>query len=86
MDNHAHHQVGLFASSAGTAVLWTIDQLRQHGPSWSLVPPIFVALAGLVGAINGAVNDRHRRRVELAKLSARSKTGFSFDQLEARGN
>lgn len=85
MENHSHGQFSLFATSSGASVFWIFDQLWRNGPSWSLVPAIVVAVTGLVGALNAAANDRHKRRVERLQLEARLNR-FSFDQLEAKGH
>jgi hypothetical protein len=52
----------LFATSAAGAVWWTVDVLYRLGPSWSVVPPILIGAASLIGAIGGYQNDRQKRR------------------------
>jgi len=69
--------------------LWSaLVQFRALGPSWSVVPPLLVGLAGFVGAVNAALNDRHRRACERAdrELERQGRRAFSFDQLEGGRN
>jgi len=72
------HQTGLFATSSVGALWWVADVLYRHGPTWSVVPPILIGVASLLGAIRGYQNDcqarRHaeeRHRAALASLKAR---------------
>lgn len=71
----AHQTTSLFATSAAGAGWWLLDQLYQHGPSWQLIPPLFIGAASLLGAVrsslDGAQQRRHaeeRHRAELAAL------------------
>ena len=73
----ARHPTTLFATSAASAGAWLLDSLYRYGPSWSLVPPILLALASVLGAVrsyqDGAQARRHadaRLRAELAAGSA----------------
>jgi len=67
---HPHSHTGLFgAISAGS--LWQfLIGLRNHAPSWELVPPLLIGLVGLFGVVNTCLNDRHRRAVERIRLDA----------------
>lgn len=67
---HAQTQTALFGSISLGSGWQILISLRSHAPSWELVPPLLVGLIGLVGALNTAVNDWHRRRQERARLDA----------------
>jgi hypothetical protein len=43
-------QFATSATSAGSALSWSLYQVSQHGPGWSLVPPILLSAASLYGA------------------------------------
>jgi hypothetical protein len=71
----APQQTGLFASSSLGSFWWVADVLYRHGPTWSVVPPILIGLATLVGAVRGYQNDRQvrkhaeeRHRAEMAEV------------------
>lgn len=86
MHDHAaqpHAVVGIFGTSAGGAIWWVMDELHRHGPSWSLVPPILLALASLVGAAHTFAEGRHRRRLEAEDRSRRWRLP-TYDQIEGR--
>lgn len=60
--NEIPHQTGLFATSSLGSFWWVADVLYRHGPTWSVVPPILIGCASLIGAIRGYQNDRQARR------------------------
>jgi hypothetical protein len=60
--NDAPHQTNLFATSALGSFWWVADVLYRHGPTWSVVPPILIGTASLIGAIRGYQNERQSRR------------------------
>lgn len=65
--------------TAITSIGWTIDHLRQYAPSWSLVPPLLIALTGLIGALNSyrtGMQDR-RHKEELHRLQLKTKDTFA---------
>lgn len=74
MDTNGRVHVLTLVASIG----WTVDHLRQYAPSWSLVPPILIALTGLIGAINSYRSGMQERRhaEELHRL--RLKTADTF--------
>lgn len=60
--NEFHHQTGLFATSSLGSFWWVVDVLCRNGPSWSIVPPILIGTASLIGAIRSYQNDLQARR------------------------
>jgi asparagine N-glycosylation enzyme membrane subunit Stt3 len=66
VSGHQDHTLHAFATSTAGAAWWLVEQAYQHGPSWSLVPPILFGVASVVGAANAAINDRHKRRLDAA--------------------
>ncbi|HXS24433.1 MAG TPA: hypothetical protein VN719_09400 [Gemmatimonadales bacterium] len=74
MDHHGR----IHALTATGSVWWVIDQVYRYGPSWSVVPPLFLAIAGLVGAVNGYLNDRQARRHREEEHRLKLKTADTF--------
>lgn len=69
----------LFAAATGASVWQFINELAAHGPSWSLVPPIVLSVATVIGAVknylDGAQARRHadeRHRAEMEALKRRA--------------
>lgn len=83
------HNTGLFSTIASAGVWDVFAVLYQHGPSWELVPPLLIAVAGLVGAVNSFRESEHRRHMERARQAVEqarlTKAGLTFDQLEGGG-
>ncbi len=74
--NNQLSQTRLFATSAAGSGWWFVDALYRHGPSWQLVPPLLLAVASLIGALNGFLNGRQARkhadelhRAEMARIN-----------------
>jgi hypothetical protein len=52
-DPAAGHHAGVFAfatASAGSGLVWFLEQLSSHGPGWALVPPLLLIAASCAGA------------------------------------
>jgi hypothetical protein len=74
MDHH-HHNGPVFAANAAGAFWWFVDQLCRYGPSWSLVPPLLIAVASVIGATTNALNARQARRLEREKHEVEVRRG-----------
>ena len=66
MTHDLHNQTNVFASSAAASLWWVGDLLYRHGPSWSVVPPLLLGVASVVGAVRGYQNDRETRAIRAA--------------------
>jgi hypothetical protein len=78
--NDFQHQTGLFATSSLGSFWWVADVLYRHGPTWSVVPPVLIGTATLIGAIRGYLNDRQVRRHAEEKHRAEMAAGRMTDQ------
>ncbi len=92
-----HHETnaGLFGTMSIGSFISFFQGLYAYGPSWAVLPPLIVGLAGLVGAVNALREGEHRRDMERRRFDAereraaayatmRKLGGLSFDQVEGQ--